>query len=194
MNQLVSHLLTLVPIVSLSCGGQTLIEPVPSEPNSTDGKPDAFLAADAGGLDAGGFDAVVSRDAWSQEGASMDAYAFDASRLEGGSRDTGPDGLDLFDVIPPLPDGSVASDCVACLQTRCGDSVNACYNDPTCVSGVQCAVLKCLDSSGQPDITCVLECFNNDMSSAMRAMTLFQCVSESCSEDCRLSDLAGSVP
>ena len=104
------------------------------------------------------------------------------------------DAQDFFDTLPPIPDGALG-DCVSCLQDECGDQINACYNDPTCVEGIQCTVTDCLAGSGSGgsggsaggvDFQCVLGCFDNDIGSAMTAMAAFQCVTESCSDDCGL--------
>jgi hypothetical protein len=127
---------------------------------------------------------------------------------EGGSGGKPQDGgADFFDALPfPLPDSGPVGECVGCLQENCGDSINACYNDPDCVDGIQCAITDCLASSalgggpgggsggpgglgglgggGGLDFACLLGCFNNDPTAVFKAVTAFQCITQTCGDKC----------
>lgn len=119
--------------------------------------------------------------------------------------DAGPDGKDLFDVLPPFPEGGPVGQCVGCLEGQCGTEINACYNDPTCVSGIQCTVVDCLigggsgggggagGGGGQIDFACILGCFNNDFGSAMTAISAFTCITQNCADDCGLGGGGGGA-
>lgn len=108
------------------------------------------------------------------------------------------DAKDFWDSFP-IPD----SPCKTCLQDNCPD-INACYNDPVCVQGIQCTVTDCLaggggggnggsgGGGGQIDYMCVLGCFNNDFGAAMTAISAFSCITQTCGTDCGLGGLAGS--
>jgi hypothetical protein len=100
------------------------------------------------------------------------------------------DGKDFFDAIPGW-------NCMTCLEQECKEEINACYNDPTCLSGVQCTITDCLiggggggagggsgGGGGGIDMTCVLNCFDNDYGSAMAAFSMFTCITQSCGEEC----------
>jgi len=107
--------------------------------------------------------------------------------------DAASDAQDFFDSFP-LPPG----DCTTCLQEECGDQINACYNDPTCVAGIQCTITDCLAGGGGGgaggsggggggiDFQCVLGCFDNDFGSAMTGLSAFQCITGTCADPCGL--------
>lgn len=121
-----------------------------------------------------------------------------------GPADAKPDGKDFFDALPPLPEGGPIGECVGCLQQQCGEEINACYNDPTCVEGIQCTITDCLvggggggaggsgGGGGGIDFMCVLGCFDNDIGSAMTAISMFTCITESCGDECGLSGAGGA--
>ncbi|MCU0694102.1 MAG: hypothetical protein MUF54_22145 [Polyangiaceae bacterium] len=120
--------------------------------------------------------------------------------------DAAPDGRDLFDALPPLPEGGPIGECVGCLKTKCGDRINACYNDPVCVRGVRCTVVQCAlmggvgggggggagGGGGQLDPACVFGCFDNDLNSVLTAVTMFTCITSNCGEACSLSGGGGA--
>ncbi len=115
--------------------------------------------------------------------------------------EAGPDAKDFFDALPPLPEGGPLGDCVACLQQECSEPINECYNDPNCVEGIQCTVTECTSGGGGGaggggggglDFACVLDCFNNDMGSVMTAVAVFQCVTESCGDECGMGGGGGA--
>ncbi|MCS6898898.1 MAG: hypothetical protein RMJ98_04515 [Myxococcales bacterium] len=116
-------------------------------------------------------------------------------------------GADFFDALPfPLPDSGPIGECVGCLQEQCGDAINACYNDPDCIDGIQCAITDCLASSalgggpgggsggpgglgglgggGGLDFACLLSCFNGDPTAVFKAVNAFQCITQTCGDKC----------
>ncbi len=116
-------------------------------------------------------------------------------------KDAPSDAKDFFDTLPPLPDSGPIGECLSCLQGQCGDQINACYNDATCWSGIQCAATSCFTSggggsggsgSGGIDYACLMECFDNDMTAIMTALQMFQCITGTCGELCGMSGQGGS--
>src|SRR5689334_20905712 len=123
-------------------------------------------------------EAGVPADAGVQDsGASADVSDADASR---------PDSfIDLFDVFP-LPDGG----CPGCIRDRCGAGINACFNNPACVTGLFCTLQMCAngllgDSGFNPaSVACVLGCFNGDQTLAFMALSSFTCLTMTCGGVC----------
>ena len=116
-------------------------------------------------------------------------------------QDATSDYKDFFDTLPPLPEGGPLGECASCLQGQCGDKINACYNDSVCWSGVQCAVTSCFTAGGGGsggsggggvDMTCLIGCFGNNMTSMMTALQMFQCITGTCGDLCGLSGGGGS--
>jgi len=115
-----------------------------------------------------------------------DAGPADASQLI----DARPDSfIDLFDVFP-LPDGG----CPGCIRDRCGAGINACFNNPACVTGLFCTLQNCAtgllgDSGFNPaNIACVLGCFNGDQLLAFQALNSFTCLTMTCGGACNFLD------
>ncbi|MBI5531950.1 MAG: hypothetical protein HY898_04490 [Deltaproteobacteria bacterium] len=115
----------------------------------------------------------------------------------------GSDSKDFFDTLPPwIPDTGPIGACVGCLQTKCGDQINACYNDTTCWQGIQCSIPKCFlgggggaggsGGGGQINVQCFMDCFDNKMTSIMEALNMFQCITGTCGDACGLGGLAGN--
>jgi len=116
---------------------------------------------------------------------------------------TGKDSKDFFDTLPPwLPDGGPIGTCVSCLQTKCGDQINACYNDASCWGGIQCAIPQCFigggggsggSGGGQINYQCFMDCFDNKIASIMEALNMFQCITGTCGDSCGLGGLGGNA-
>lgn len=195
-----------VIIIAAACGGRSGTEIFGYEDRLTDaggggaggsGGYGGGIVGGAGGTTAGaggGTSGTGATGGGGSGGDTPDADVPDVS-VDAPPPDAASDAKDFFDTLPPIPDGALG-DCVACLEEECGEEINACYNDPTCVEGIQCTVTECLAGGGGGgagggggggggiDFQCVLGCFDNDMGSAMTALAVFQCVTQSCGEDC----------
>lgn len=119
-----------------------------------------------------------------------------AGKGKGGSS-TGTGGKDLFDSGIPIPDSGPIGECTGCLQDKCKSSINACYNNPKCLSGIQCAITQCLAGGGQGQggmgqgqggmnggTQCLLMCFDGDLGAGLAAIQAFQCISQQCGDQC----------
>ncbi len=67
-------------------------------------------------------------------------------------------------------------------MTSCPGAMD-CVTDPNCIQGVVCAVSDCL-GGGQPDLMCMVGCFNGDMSAALSAIDTIMCIMGDCSDQC----------
>ncbi len=98
--------------------------------------------------------------------------------------------FDLFDVFP-LPDAG----CPNCIRDRCGAQLNACINNPNCVTGLFCSLQMCglLGEAGlNPSaFVCVLGCFNGDQATALSALGGLQCLTMTCASVCNFLDAGG---
>lgn len=65
----------------------------------------------------------------------------------GGKGGGGKDAGDIFDAFP-LPDSGPIGMCVDCLKNNCDAQINACYNNPNCLAGIQCSIQKCFAGTG----------------------------------------------
>lgn len=113
-----------------------------------------------------------------------------------GKGGTGSGGKDLFDSGIPIPDSGPIGECAQCIASKCDDSINACYNDPDCLSGIQCSVTMCLAGGGMGgsggsgggggglDFQCILGCFNGDFGAALTVVQAFQCITGTCGSVC----------
>jgi hypothetical protein len=145
-----------------------------------------------GGSNQAGSNQAGSNQAGSNQGGSG------GSNQGGNPSDAG---SDFFDALPfPLPDSGPVGECIGCLQENCNDSINGCYNDPSCVDGIQCAITDCFASSalgggqgaggqggpggGGLDFGCLLGCFNGDPTAVFAAVQAFQCITQTCGEKC----------
>ena len=52
------------------------------------------------------------------------------------------------------------------------------------MQGMICTVTTCLGGGGQPDLMCMLDCFNGDFGAAMQAFQAITCVFSSCQDEC----------
>ncbi|HQB46680.1 MAG TPA: hypothetical protein PLV85_23900, partial [Polyangiaceae bacterium] len=171
-------------------GGIVDGSPLGGQGGATGGSGGASGSSGAGGTGEGGTAGSTGGTSGSG-GVTPDADVPDVSI--DAPQDASSDAKDFFDSIPGW-------NCVTCLEQRCKDKINACFNDPTCVSGVQCTVTQCLagggnggagggsagggGSGGGVDMACVLNCFDNDYGSAMTAVTMFMCITQSCGDEC----------
>lgn len=73
-------------------------------------------------------------------------------------------------------------DCIGCIAQDCPD-VLACIQDPACGQGLLCTVSQCL-GGGQPDLMCVLGCFDGDFGAATQAVQALGCVIGTCGDAC----------
>jgi hypothetical protein len=116
------------------------------------------------------------------EGGARPDVSADVSRGDGF--------FDLFDVFP-LPDAG----CPNCIRDRCGAQLNACINNPACISGLLCTAQMCgvLGEGGlNPSaFLCVLGCFNGDQATALSAIGGLQCLTMTCGSVCNFLDAGG---
>jgi hypothetical protein len=189
--------LACVSVIGLvaSCGGRS-----GTEQAECDCVSDSAVGG-SGGYGGGVVDGSAgARD--SSAGSDADSSTPDATQSDSPvPQDAGKDRKDFFDVLPPLPDSGPVGECVNCLQGKCGDAVNGCYNDDACMNGIQCAIPKCLDMDGGfagsaggtdlLDFTCLMECFGYNMAAMAEALTMFQCITQTCGSVCGLSLLGG---
>lgn len=99
--------------------------------------------------------------------------------------------FDLFDVFP-LPDAG----CPNCIRDRCGSQLNACINNPACMTGLFCTLQMCglLGEGGAINpsaFLCVLGCFNGDQATALSALGGLQCLTMTCASVCNFLDAGG---
>lgn len=93
-------------------------------------------------------------------------------------RPTGPD-------LPPIVD------CGICLVGECADPILACVTDTACQQAFQCVVQEC---GGGIDGSCILKCAQASPQGALQILSIFQCVSGKCGEDCTdLLSLLGNL-
>lgn len=78
-------------------------------------------------------------------------------------------------------------ECLTCVGQNCPEAV-ACLTDQACITGLVCAAGQCL-GGGNPDIMCVLQCFDGDLGAAQQALMAFGCIASQCSAEC-----AGLLP
>lgn len=94
-----------------------------------------------------------------------------------GAGGTGPGGTG-----PGGTGGGSMMDCMTCVMQNCPDAME-CISDPQCLDGLMCVMGQCM-SGGQPDIMCMLECFDGDMGAAMAAVQTIMCIFQDCADDC----------
>lgn len=74
--------------------------------------------------------------------------------------------------------------CVTCIAQKC-PAVQQCLFDTKCRDGVICATQKCTSGGGgQPNLQCMLGCFNGDFQAALAAFQSLQCFFTSCGQTC----------
>jgi hypothetical protein len=74
------------------------------------------------------------------------------------------------------------TECLVCAGTSCPEAVD-CFMDEACQAGLICAFTGCM-SGGQPDVMCMLDCFDGDIGAAMAAGQAIYCIMQSCGEEC----------
>jgi hypothetical protein len=79
--------------------------------------------------------------------------------------------------------GIMPVECLTCIGQECPSAID-CVTDPGCVQGVVCAVSDCLGGGGQPDLMCVVGCFDGDFEAALAAVDALTCIAGSCSDAC----------
>jgi hypothetical protein len=179
--------------LAASCGGRSGTELWES---------DQTLDAAVGGFGGSGGSVVDSSagrgDSSAETGTDSswpDTYQADLVQPDGPEpKDAGKDRKDFFDALPPLPDSGPVGECVNCIRDKCGNAVNACYNDDACVQGITCAIPKCLlgegglgDSGGalgMLNVPCLMDCFANNFGAMAEAVAMFQCITQTCGSDC----------
>lgn len=201
-------LVTLVVVgMAASCGGRAGIEIFGYDGLTADGGLGDAAGAGGGVMEGGlGGAAGIGGTGGSVLPDASDDVSADVSQdvsVDTGPQDAPNDQKDFFETLPPLPDSGPIGECMSCLQGECGTEINACYNDPVCIAGTQCVVTDCLlggggggaggsgGAGGQIDFMCVLGCFNNDLGSAMAAISMFSCITQTCGDNCGLGGLAG---
>jgi hypothetical protein len=55
--------------------------------------------------------------------------------------------------------------------------------DVTCVNGLLCSFSQCIQG-GQPDLFCVINCFNGDIAAALNALAAVTCIATTCGTEC----------
>lgn len=73
--------------------------------------------------------------------------------------------------------------CISCISQNC-PSVQKCVMDKKCRDGVTCSMQKCLSGGGQPNLQCMLGCFNGDYQAAFSAFQAVQCFTSKCGQTC----------
>jgi hypothetical protein len=176
-----------------SCGGRSGIEL-----GDVEDLLDASLPPNAGGSGGGIVDGSVKKDVGQDTTVGPDVDATPPKDVNVS------DQKDFFDTLPWWPDSGPLGECAQCLSGQCGDAVNACYNDASCWGGIQCAIPSCFIGGGggsagaggggigQINYACLLDCFDNKMSSIMEALSMFQCITSTCGSVCGLGGLAGA--
>lgn len=169
--------------------------------NTQGGTSQGGFGGGSGGATGGG---GVSQGGASQGGKSGTSQGGTSGKGQGGKGQggksgkggNGSGGKDLFDSGIPIPDSGPIGECAQCIASKCDDSINACYNDPDCLSGIQCSVTKCLGGGGGGsggsggggggglDFQCILGCFNGDIGAALTVVQAFQCVTGTCGSAC----------
>ena len=82
------------------------------------------------------------------------------------------------------------NNCINCIGNNCPQAVQ-CVTDPVCMQGTICAVQNCI-SGGNPDLICVLNCFNGDLGTALLALQSVGCIFNQCGNEC--SGIFGGGP
>ncbi|MCA9619792.1 MAG: hypothetical protein KC731_12285 [Myxococcales bacterium] len=78
--------------------------------------------------------------------------------------------------------GIMPIECISCIATECPSAID-CITNPACVQGIVCAVGNCLNG-GQPDIMCLLGCFDGDLDAALAAVDALTCIGGNCGDYC----------
>jgi len=73
--------------------------------------------------------------------------------------------------------------CGVCLFDQCSQPILNCVQSPPCQAVFQCVVTTCLGSGGL-NPSCLFQCGQGDLSGALQALTVFQCVTGKCGPDC----------
>jgi hypothetical protein len=194
----VEHKIALISLTVIgwaaSCGGRSGIEL-----GDVADLLDASMPPNAGGGGGGIVDGSFKKDVQQDTTTGPDVDATPPKDV------TVNDSKDLFDSLPWWPDSGPLGECAQCLQTQCGDAINACYNDASCWGGIQCAIPQCFlggsggssgaggGGGGQINYACLLDCFDNKMSSIMEALAMFQCITSTCGSSCGLGGFAGAA-
>lgn len=92
---------------------------------------------------------------------------------------TGPD-------LPPIVD------CSLCLIGECSQPIVQCVTSPTCQAAFQCVLTQC---GAGLDTACILGCAQGSPQGALQLLSILQCVTGKCGEDCTdiLSQLGGGL-
>ena len=94
---------------------------------------------------------------------------------------------------PPGPDLPPIVDCGICLVGECGQPILSCLTNAPCQQAFQCVITKC---GAGLDTKCILGCAQSSPQGALQLLSIFQCVTGKCGEDCTdiLSQLGGGLP
>jgi len=125
------------------------------------------------GLDDGiGGDGAAATGGGDVGGGGMGGMTSSGTGGEGGSTSSGTGGSG----------GTSPLDCIGCIILNCPQTID-CITNPGCIQGVICSVTDCL-GGGQPDMMCVVGCFDGDMEAAMAAIDTLMCVMGDCADQC----------
>jgi hypothetical protein len=78
--------------------------------------------------------------------------------------------------------GTNPIDCLTCIGQSCPQSLD-CLLDQGCRDGLLCAVTQCA-SGGQPDLFCMIDCFDGDFGALMLALDTMTCIFGQCADSC----------
>ncbi len=88
-------------------------------------------------------------------------------------------------------DAGVPGQCMSCVRSRCAEPMAACTQDAKCLQGFACSLLQCMPTFAQSGSTtsaaglsCAMTCFQNDLSTALRAASSATCALGGCDEPC----------
>ncbi len=88
---------------------------------------------------------------------------------------------------PPASKGDEAKEstllaCGTCMKDECGEGIRACVDSEPCRQTLQCVATECVADG--VDLACAIGCSAGDMGTALQILGIFQCVTQTCGEDC----------
>jgi predicted small lipoprotein YifL len=125
-------------------------------------------------------------------GACGSRGPLDADPLDAGAPDVAAADVTLAPEPPEDPppvvdagaEGGSILGCGICVVRECGEKIRECVLSPTCRETFQCVVTECFASGGGFQPACLLQCAAGDPKGALQMLSIFQCVTETCGDDC----------
>ena len=87
---------------------------------------------------------------------------------------------DVVDAGPDRSNPVIA--CGQCVASECGKTIVTCLTDATCRNLLGCVTTQCLPQGA--DIGCMLNCAGGDFAALVPVLSIVQCVTTKCGEDC----------